>query len=293
MRGGNVNGGFSNRNPRFRPADEFRRLMRGIGQHQCHRVCQSHVLRRADHNAPCDEPRVFAGMNHFRQPVKSRIHIAAAHGFDERRNRVVMRIAIAVVHHRFPLNALFRHSQVNMYDPIGPRIGRELRPQFPASSSALRASPSDSFCQVPQRCFIGVDFHVAESALCVGQRALQQIIKLLFRKWTQLENLRAGHERRIDEEEWIVRCRANQTNDSTLHVRQQHVLLRFVEAVDLVDEQDSGLALCFRDDWKRQPPATRRMSATFDSTPLSRSNLLRVCLAMICASEVLPVPGGP
>ena len=39
--------------------------------------------------------------------------------------------------------------------------------------------------------------------------------------------------------------------------------------------------------------STRRMSATFDSTPLSRSNLLLVWLAMICASEVLPVPGGP
>src|SRR3989442_237597 len=41
------------------------------------------------------------------------------------------------------------------------------------------------------------------------------------------------------------------------------------------------------------PESTRRMSATLDSTPLSRSNLLFVWRAMICASEVLPVPGGP
>ena len=39
--------------------------------------------------------------------------------------------------------------------------------------------------------------------------------------------------------------------------------------------------------------STRRMSATLDSTPLSRSNLLLVWRAMICASDVLPVPGGP
>ena len=39
--------------------------------------------------------------------------------------------------------------------------------------------------------------------------------------------------------------------------------------------------------------STRRMSATLDSTPLNRSNLLRVWRAMICASDVLPVPGGP
>ena len=39
--------------------------------------------------------------------------------------------------------------------------------------------------------------------------------------------------------------------------------------------------------------STRRMSATLDSTPLKRSNLLLVWRAMICASDVLPVPGGP
>ena len=39
------------------------------------------------------------------------------------------------------------------------------------------------------------------------------------------------------------------------------------------------------------PESTRRMSATLDSTPLNRSNLLRVWPAMIWASEVLPVPG--
>jgi len=38
------------------------------------------------------------------------------------------------------------------------------------------------------------------------------------------------------------------------------------------------------------PTSTRRMSATLDSTPLKRSNLLLVCRAMICASDVLPVP---
>ena len=39
--------------------------------------------------------------------------------------------------------------------------------------------------------------------------------------------------------------------------------------------------------------STRRMSATLDSTPLNRSNRLRVWLAMTCASDVFPVPGGP
>ena len=41
------------------------------------------------------------------------------------------------------------------------------------------------------------------------------------------------------------------------------------------------------------PESTRRISATFDSTPLNRSNLFFVWRAMIWASDVLPVPGGP
>ena len=38
---------------------------------------------------------------------------------------------------------------------------------------------------------------------------------------------------------------------------------------------------------------TRRKSATLLSTPLSRSNRDTVALAMISASVVFPVPGGP
>ena len=89
-----------------------------------------------------------------------------------------------------------------------------------------------------------------------------------------------------------MRRRADQTDHAALHIRQQHVLLRLVEPVDLVDEQDRLPGP--RSDIRLAAPAiTRRMSATFDSTPLSRSKWLRVCRAMICASEVFPVPGGP
>ena len=61
--------------------------------------------------------------------------------------------------------------------------------------------------------------------------------------------------------------------------------------MDFVDEQDRLLAgvrsrLC-------AAATTLRMSATLLSTPLSRSNFACVIAAMICASVVLPVPGGP
>jgi hypothetical protein len=70
-----------------------------------------------------------------------------------------------------------------------------------------------------------------------------------------------------------VRGRADELDDTALDIRQQNVLLRLVEAMNFVNEQNCGL--------------------TFVSTPLKRSNLLLVWRAMICASDVLPVPGGP
>src|SRR5581483_1975752 len=98
---------------------------------------------------------------------------------------------------------------------------------------------------MPQRRFVGIDLHVAESALGIGQRALQKFEEVILGERAQLENLRARDQRGIDEEKGIVRGGADQTNHAALHVRQEDVLLRLVEAVDFVDEKNGGLALVF------------------------------------------------
>ena len=66
----------------------------------------------------------------------------------------------------------------------------------------------------------------------------QQLEQVLLGEWLQLKDLRAGDERGIDEEERVVRSRADEPDHAALHIRQQHVLLGFVEAVNLVNEQD-------------------------------------------------------
>ena len=38
-----------------------------------------------------------------------------------------------------------------------------------------------------------------------------------------------------------MRRRANQPDDTALDVGEQHVLLRFIESMDFIDEQDRGL----------------------------------------------------
>lgn len=107
----------------------------------------------------------------------------------------------------------------------------------------------------------------------------------------QLKDLAARGQRVVDEEKRVVGRGADEGDRPLLHVRQQNILLRLVEAVNLVNEQD-GL----------RPEAARRClaasrdcrsPATFDKTPLERSNARRVVRAMTSASEVFPQPAGP
>jgi len=46
----------------------------------------------------------------------------------------------------------------------------------------------------------------------------------------------ARKQRRIDVETGVVRGRADESHRALLHVRQQEILLRFVETMQLVDE---------------------------------------------------------
>ena len=76
-----------------------------------------------------------------------------------------------------------------------------------------------------------------------------------------------------------------------LDERQQRVLLRLVEAVDLVDEQDRVPAALAR--LCSACSIAARMSFTPDSTADSAMNSQSKALAVRRASVVLPTPGGP
>src|SRR2546423_13880043 len=86
------------------------------------------------------------------------------------------------------------------------------------------------------------DLVVAEPAFLVRQGAIDELFELLDAQRLQLKNLRARYQRAIDIEKWIVSRRADQSQISALYVRQQNVLLRFVEMVNLVHKQDRFLA---------------------------------------------------
>src|ERR1051326_5431534 len=65
---GNVERRFGERDSGLRPADEFGCLKRSIRQDQSHGIGKPDVLSGMDYDAPGDETRVLARMDHFGEP---------------------------------------------------------------------------------------------------------------------------------------------------------------------------------------------------------------------------------
>ena len=79
--------------------------------------------------------------------------------------------------------------------------------------------------------------------LLVSQRPLEQQDDLFFGQRLENVNPAAGEQRRYDLEGGIFRGRADQADVALLHVRQESILLRLIEAVNLVDENDGARAV--------------------------------------------------
>src|SRR5437763_277148 len=64
---------------------------------------------------------------------------------------------------------------------------------------------------MPARVLVDLHVVITESAVLVGQSAINQLFQLVDAERFELENLRARNERAVDVEEWIVSGRANQS----------------------------------------------------------------------------------
>ena len=85
---------------------------------------------------------------------------------------------------------------------------------------------------------IGGQSQSAEAALLVFQGAAEKSGDLLFGERLQDIDAAAGEQCRNDLEGGVLSGCADQANRPTLDVRQKGVLLRFIEAVNLIDEED-------------------------------------------------------
>src|SRR4029453_8058300 len=129
----------------------------------------------------------------------------------------------------------------------------------------------------------------AQAPLGVGQGPGDDRLEVVGAQRLQPEQQRAAHQGRVHGEERVLGGRPDQNHRAVLDPGQQGVLLALVEPVDLVDEQDAAPPQ------GAQPLAGRgaRTSLTPALVADSSSKCDRVALAMMWASEVLPVPAGP
>src|SRR6266851_1213619 len=85
--------------------------------------------------------------------------------------------------------------------------------------------------------------HWAETALGIGEGATQKNDNLIFGQRLQHIDAAAREQRGVDFEGRIFGGSADQANAAFLDVREERILLSFVEAVDFVDEDDGPRAV--------------------------------------------------
>src|SRR6267378_4065662 len=91
---------------------------------------------------------------------------------------------------------------------------------------------------MPTRVLVHLHVVISKSALFVDQCAIDQHFELLDCKRLKPKNLRSRHECAVYIKERIVGGRADEAKSPCLDVRQENVLLRLVEMMDLINEQD-------------------------------------------------------
>ena len=91
------------------------------------------------------------------------------------------------------------------------------------------------------RLVVHVDCQLAEAALAVGEGAANEDLDLRLVQRLEGEDAGAGEEGPDDLERGVLGRGADEGDGAVLDIREDGVLLGFVEAVDLVDEEDGLL----------------------------------------------------
>ena len=203
------------------------------------RIGIAHVLAGQDHQPPGEEPHVFAPFEHPGQPVEGRVGIAAANALDQRADRVVMRVAVAVVLHRLALDRLLGQLAGELDRRLVARQHADLqRRERPAGVAVAH------FGQKLQGVVVQMDLVLPEAALACrpppGGCSVLMSSAESGSNWNTRLRLTSAL---LIVKNGILGRRADQDHHAVLDVGQQHVLLGLVEAVDFVDEQQRSLAV--------------------------------------------------
>src|SRR5436190_6402029 len=218
----------------LRQADVLHGVRGGDGDLERAGVRVADVLAREDHHPPGDEAGVLAALEHRRQVEQGGIGVGAARGLDPGRDRVVVEVAALVVEDGLALQRVLGHADSDRAVPD--RVAGELeRGQRDAGVAAGAGGEELERVVLHLR-------RLGDTAL-VAERAPQQRQHLVVAELSELVDAAAGQKRRVDLEEGVLRRGPDQDDEALLDRRQQRVLLRLVEAVDLVEEEHRRLAV--------------------------------------------------
>ena len=214
---------------RLRQADELHGPGHGDRDLDRLRVGVADVLGGEHDHPPGDELRILAARDHHGQAVDRGVGVRSAHALDERRRDVVVVVAPLVVEQR-PLARGVGHVLL--------RDGAAARPQPPprrGCSARSRVAPGrlgdlPAAGRRPAR------------PRARPRRGARSAVTPSAPSGTQLEQRAPREQGRVDLEVRVLGGRADQRDQPRLDGRQQRVLLRLVEAVDLVEEEDRPLA---------------------------------------------------
>ena len=214
------------------------------------RVRVAHVLGRGDDQPPGDEPRVLAGRDHRAQPVQRGVGIVAAEALDERRHGVVVAVAGPVVGEDALLGGGLDVVQGGGDAAVGVP-GVVVLGQGRGALEDVEDLP----------CIAAGDVHevlervVGEGDAATGPErpgqppfgvrdgAPDDHGDVLVGERLQAPDAHPRQEGGVDLEVRVLRRCPDEGHRPVLDVREQGVLLRLVEAVDLVDEQDAAAAI--------------------------------------------------
>ncbi len=158
----------------------------------------------------------------------------------ERADQVVVLLAGLVVEERLALRGLVDQRGGQGADPGGRRRERGGHLEDVQGGPGVAVGqPRDG----GEDRVVGLDVERAQAALGVGQRPAEDRGHLRLGQPLEDVDAAAGEERRDDLEGRVLGGGPDQDDGAALHVGEEGVLLRLVEAVDLVDEEDGARAV--------------------------------------------------
>ena len=231
-REGKIDGGLRQRHIAFRQTNNIHRLPGRDGDPQSLWIGKPNIFGGDADQPPSQEPRIFSGLDHPRQPIERRIGIGIANRFVKRGNQVVVLFSGTVVRKALPLNGLCHYPGI---DRLPGHDGRcQLKCRQCASRIAIRKG---------DQCVLRLRRDRESTAQSLGRekRTLDRVAYLGFGQRSKAEHLATRQKRRRKNKRRILGGRPDKDDAPLLQIRQENVLLRSRKPMDLVEKQQITL----------------------------------------------------